>query len=93
MRTHEVIGDSRLRFSLKLTEMSEELSNLSKEVDKNRKYARETGSRLERNLIDAEMSVEKARNRFDAAAEDLERLLLVKSGESTKGGELQGTSS
>lgn len=93
MKTHEIIGDSRLRFSQKLTEMSEELSNLSKEVDKNRKYAKETGTRLERNLIDAELSVEKARNRFDAAAEDLERLLLVKSGESTKGGELQGSSS
>jgi hypothetical protein len=93
MKTHEVLGDSRLRFSSKLIEMSDELANLSKEVDKNRKYAKETGTRLERSLLDAEMSVEKSRQRFDSAAEDLERLLLVKSGESAKGGELQGTSS
>lgn len=93
MKTHEVLGDGRLRFSQKLTEMSDELSNLSKEVDKNRKYARDTGTRLERNLTEAEMSVEKSRHRFDSAAEDLERLLLLKSGESTKGGELQGSSS
>jgi hypothetical protein len=91
MKTHEVLGDCRVRFASKLGEISEELSNLSKEVDKNRKYARDTGGRLERNLLDAEMSVEKSRNRFDAAAEDLERVLLLKSGESTKGGELQGT--
>ncbi|UZJ56073.1 hypothetical protein CBS101457_005393 [Exobasidium rhododendri] len=91
MRTHEVLGDNRLRFSQKLSEMSDELSNLSKEVDKNRKYARDTGLRLERNLTDAEMSVEKSRHRFDSAAEELERLLLIKSGESAKGGELQGS--
>ncbi|MCO5608113.1 hypothetical protein L7F22_062318 [Adiantum nelumboides] len=93
MRTHEALGESRLRFAGKLQEMSEELSTLAKEVDKNRKYARDTGLRLERNLQDAEQGVEKSRSRFDAAAEDLERLLLLKSGESTKGGELQQQSS
>ncbi|MCO5566111.1 hypothetical protein L7F22_019787 [Adiantum nelumboides] len=91
MRTHEVLGDSRIRFAQKLIEISDDLANLSKEVDKNRKYARDTGNRLERNLLDAESSVEKSRNRFDSAAEDLERLLLLKSGESAKGGELHGT--
>lgn len=93
MKTHEVLGDSRIRFAQKLSEISEELVNLAKEVDKNRKYARDTGNRLERNLLEAESSVEKSRTRFDSAAEDLERLLLLKSGESTKGGELQGTTS
>lgn len=53
--------------------------------------ARETGLRLERNLQDAEASVEKARTRFDATAEDLERLLLLKSGESAKSGEIQSS--
>ncbi len=71
--------------------MSDELSNLAKEVDKSRKQARETGSRLEKNLQDAEAGVEKARGRFDTAAEDLERLLLLKSGESTKSGEIQSS--
>ncbi|PWN46533.1 Rho GTPase activation protein [Violaceomyces palustris] len=89
MRIHETLSDNRLRFAGKLTEMSDELSNLAKEVDKNRKQTRETGLRLEKNLQDAENGVEKARSRFDATAEDLERLLLLKSGESAKGGELQ----
>ncbi|PWN97700.1 GTPase activating protein [Tilletiopsis washingtonensis] len=89
MRTHESLADNRLRFAAKLSEMSDELTTLAKEVDRNRKQARETGLRLERNLQDAEAGVEKARLRFDATAEDLERLLLLKSGESAKGGELQ----
>lgn len=92
MKTHETIGENRIRFGQKLAEISDELVNLAKEVDKNRKYARDTGMRLEKNLTDAELSVEKSRSRFDAAAEDLERLLLLKSGESARGGELHGLS-
>lgn len=88
LSTHEHLGESRLKFAQRLGEMSEELNNLIKEVDRNRKTAKDTGVRLERNLVEAEASVEKARARFDSAAEDLERILLVKSGESGKGGEL-----
>lgn len=40
MRTHDQLGDNRLRFAVKLGEMSEELLTLSKEVDKNRKQVR-----------------------------------------------------
>ncbi|KAJ1574162.1 hypothetical protein NDA12_005999 [Ustilago hordei] len=91
LKTHETISDNRLRFAGKLSEMSDELSNLAKEVDKSRKQARETGMRLQKNLQDAETGVDKARARFDTAAEDLERLLLLKSGESTKTGEIQSS--
>lgn len=37
MRTHEVMAENRIKFALRLNEMSEELANLAKEVDKNRK--------------------------------------------------------
>ena len=37
MKIHEVLADNRLRFASRLNEMSEELANLAKEVDKNRK--------------------------------------------------------
>ncbi len=93
MKIHDQLGDSHLRFSQKLGEMSEELSNLAKEVDKQRRFARETGQRLEKSLTEAEQGVEKARTRFDSSAEDLERLLLIKQGESTKAGEIQGAAS
>ncbi|PWY98116.1 RhoGAP-domain-containing protein [Testicularia cyperi] len=92
MKTHDTLADNRIRFAAKLGEMSDELNNLAKEVDKSRKQAKETGTRLEKNLQEAEAGVEKARGRFDTAAEDLERLLLLKSGESTKSGEIQSGS-
>ncbi|KAK0553737.1 Rho GTPase-activating protein [Tilletia horrida] len=93
LKTHEQLGDSRLRFANQLSNISDELATLAKEVDKSRKTARETGLRLERSLQEAETGVDKARARFDSTAEELERLLLVKSGESAKIGELHNSSS
>jgi ABC-type Zn2+ transport system substrate-binding protein/surface adhesin len=40
MSLHETIAENRLKLSANLSEMSEELSNLAKEVDKNRKQVR-----------------------------------------------------
>ena len=37
MKIHEVMADNRIKFATRLNEMSEELANLAKEVDKNRK--------------------------------------------------------
>ncbi len=37
MKIHEVLAENKLRFASRLNEMSEELANLAKEVDKNRK--------------------------------------------------------
>lgn len=41
MKTHESIADNRIRFSQRLNEMSEELVNLQREVEKNRKQVRQ----------------------------------------------------
>ena len=37
LKIHEILAENRLRFASRLNEMSEELANLAKEVDKNRK--------------------------------------------------------
>jgi hypothetical protein len=40
MALHETIAENRLKLAANLTKMSEDLSNLAKEVDKNRKQVR-----------------------------------------------------
>ena len=40
MKIHETMAENRIRFSQRLNEMSEDLANLAKEVDKNRKSVR-----------------------------------------------------
>ena len=37
MKVHETMAETRIRFSQRLNEMSEDLATLAKEVDKNRK--------------------------------------------------------
>ena len=42
MKIHEIIGENRVKFAARLLEMSEELTLLTKEVEKNRKGVRFT---------------------------------------------------
>lgn len=105
LRTHELVGENRLKFAAQLGEMSDELAVMSKEVDKNRKVAKDLAAKLDKGLQEQEQLVDRvrlgafrvvvvfpaadsctrrrkqARARFDSAAEDLERLLVLKQGE------------
>jgi hypothetical protein len=45
---------------------------------------KETGTRYEKNVQEAEFLMEKAKQRFDNTAEELERILVTKEGESIK---------
>ncbi|KAG6898315.1 hypothetical protein C0992_011906 [Termitomyces sp. T32_za158] len=84
LRVHEMMAENRLRFAQRLNEMSEELANLSKEVEKNRKQTKELATRYERALQESEATTEKSKNRLDITSEELERVLLQKEGESFK---------
>ncbi len=45
---------------------------------------KETGLRFERQVQESELLMEKAKARFDATAEELERILIAKEGENAK---------
>ena len=45
---------------------------------------KEAGTRYEKNVQEAEFLMEKAKQRFDNTAEELERILVTKEGESLK---------
>lgn len=62
LRTHELLGDNRLRFAGQLSDMSDELIVLGKEVEKNRKTSKDLGTRLERGLAEQESLVDKVRS-------------------------------
>lgn len=89
MKIHEIIGDNRIKFAHRLNEMSEELNALSKEVDKNRKNTKELATRYERALMESETTTEKSKVKVESTAEELERILLTKEGETLKDGGLQ----
>lgn len=85
LRTHEIIGENHLKFASQLNETAEQLLELSREADRQRKNGKEVGSRLDKVLNEAEVSMEKAKNRFDGSVEELERCLLNKAGEAPSG--------
>lgn len=58
-KTHETLGDNRLKFATQISDMSDELIVLGKEVEKNRKASKDVGTRLERGLAEQEALVEK----------------------------------
>lgn len=84
LKVHDFLADNRLKYSQQLVEMCDELGVLAREVEKSRKGSKDMGGRLEKSLQESESATEKARQRFDAAAEELERLIVAKSGESVK---------
>ncbi|KAH9928794.1 hypothetical protein B0H21DRAFT_837945 [Amylocystis lapponica] len=92
MRTHEVMAENRIRFAQRLNEMSEELATLAKEVDKNRKLTKDLAGRYERTVQEADAAMDKSKSRIDATAEELERLLVQKEGESLRDTGVQGRS-
>jgi len=89
LRIHEAMAENRIRFAQRLNEMSEELSTLVKEVDKNRKQTKDLATRYERALQESESVTERCKNRLDFTSEELERVLLQKEGESLKDTGLQ----
>jgi len=84
LRTHELLGDNHLRLSTQLQETADQLLELSKETDRSRKNGKEVGSRLDKVLNEAENNMDKSRQRYESAAEELERCLLLKAGESPR---------
>ncbi|KAI5454866.1 hypothetical protein NCC49_002145 [Naganishia albida] len=84
LKVHDALAQNRLRFAQRLIDMSEELTNLAKEGEKLRKVHKETGNRYEKSVQEAEFVMDKAKQRFDNTAEELERILVTKEGESIK---------
>ncbi|KAK1922699.1 hypothetical protein DB88DRAFT_496005 [Papiliotrema laurentii] len=84
LRLQSQVAENRIRFSQRLNEMSDELLALAREGEKLRKLHKENGMRYQTILQESEVAMEKAKNRFDATAEELERVLVAKEGESFK---------
>lgn len=89
LKNQDVVCENHFRFASKLTNISDDLAGLVHDAEQNRRRTRDLGLRLEKTLLDAESSVDRARHRFDAAAEDFERVMLIKHGDVARATEMQ----
>ncbi|KAI8444090.1 hypothetical protein BY996DRAFT_8153907, partial [Phakopsora pachyrhizi] len=83
LNAHERMAIERNDHSLRLNTIGDELMSISKEVERIRKLNKDLGFRLEKTVGEKEIQTEKAKNKFENTAEDLERVLLSKHGEQT----------
>ncbi|ORX39261.1 hypothetical protein BD324DRAFT_619059 [Kockovaella imperatae] len=84
LRLQSQVAENKLRFAQRLNEMSDELLGLAREGERLRKMHKENGMRYQGILQESEMVMDKAKSRFDSTAEELERVLVAKEGESMK---------
>ncbi|KAK8844139.1 hypothetical protein IAR55_006933 [Kwoniella newhampshirensis] len=93
LKLQDQLAQNRIRFSQRLNEMSDELLGLAREGEKMRKVHKDNGARYQGILQESEMVMDKAKSRFDATAEELERLLVAKEGESFKDAGMRSSAS
>lgn len=80
LAAHERMGAERTESGTRLGGVAEELGGLAKEVERVRKANKDVGWRLEKSVAESEGAAEKAKAKFDLTAEELERMLIAKSG-------------
>ncbi|KAF2104734.1 RhoGAP-domain-containing protein [Rhizodiscina lignyota] len=67
---HERMAENGAQFALSLHQMHEDLTELSQNMEKNRKHWKQTGLAAENRVQDAERQMEKAKAKYDSLAED-----------------------
>ncbi|PKI83923.1 hypothetical protein MVES_002251 [Malassezia vespertilionis] len=88
LSAQENLSENHFRFATKLTQISDDIAVNVRDAERSRRSSREMGQRFEKGLVDAESNTERARLRFDLAAEDLERVHLVKQGDTTRAADM-----
>lgn len=88
LKNQDAISENHFRFATKLTAISDDIAMLVRDAEQARRQHRDLGFRYEKTLLDAEANVDKARSRFDLAAEELERVMLVKQGDSARAADM-----
>ncbi|ORX50194.1 RhoGAP-domain-containing protein [Hesseltinella vesiculosa] len=78
LKVHETIGEQRIKFSNSILEVAEDLQLLHKDTERGRKQVKDTGTRFEKALVDADANLEKLKLKYDSQNEDWERTVMQK---------------
>lgn len=70
---HERMADHGLQFAHSLHQMHDELLDVTANGERGRKHWKQVGLSAEKRMQDAEVSMEKAKTKYDALAEDYDR--------------------
>jgi len=77
------MAEHEQQFALQLQQMHDDLTELSNNMEKGRKYWKQEGTNNEKRVKEAEGLMDKAKTRYDSLAEDYDR---VRTGDKARGG-------
>lgn len=72
-KIHDRMADHGLQFALSLHQMSEDLNELSANMERGRKHWKLNGLNAEKRVQEAELAAEKAKAKYDGLAEQYDR--------------------
>lgn len=81
-KIHDRMADHGLQFAVSLHQMSEDLNELSSNIERGRKQWKQNGLLAEKRVQDAETMAEKAKSKYESLAEQYDR---ARTGEKASG--------
>ncbi|KAI8073315.1 Rho GTPase activation protein, partial [Gongronella butleri] len=78
LKVHEKVAEQRIKFASNITEVADDLLLLHKDTERGRKQVKETGTRFEKLLGDADTNLEKMKQKYESQNEDWERTVMQK---------------
>ncbi|CEG72035.1 hypothetical protein RMATCC62417_07664 [Rhizopus microsporus] len=76
LKVHEKIGEQRMKFASDIVEVADDVQIMCKDTEKGRKQIKELGLRHEKNRVDAEITLEKSKQKYEQLSEDWEKAIL-----------------
>src|SRR5690606_30209339 len=73
-RIHNQLAENGMRFSDELHKMFEDLTDMAANMERGRKYWKQSGMNSEKRVHDTELLMEKAKAKYDSIAEEYERV-------------------
>ncbi|KAI8997877.1 Rho GTPase activation protein [Pilobolus umbonatus] len=81
LKVHEDIGNQRIKFGISLSDSAEDILALGRSIEKDRKKIKEAGMQCEKVVTDADVVLEKSKQKFESANDEWGRAVSLKNQE------------
>ncbi|KAI8375018.1 Rho GTPase activation protein [Choanephora cucurbitarum] len=84
LKVHEIIGNQRIKFATSISDLAEDLLSLGRNIEKDRKKIKDAGMHYEKLVADADLQLEKSKQKFENTNEEWGRAVSQRNQEPTQ---------
>ncbi|RCH91060.1 hypothetical protein CU098_001832 [Rhizopus stolonifer] len=84
LKVHENIGNQRIKFAASISDSAEDLLSLGRNIEKDRKKIKDAGMHYEKLVADADLQLEKSKQKFENTNEEWGRAVSQRNQEPTQ---------